>query len=157
MSNELISDFELYKLLLEDKKHQESVRDTINYYYIILLSSILAVAPFVDKVPIVAPILGEAQAMQIFLILLSLIGFILSVIWSQNIKRIAFYTKALDQFISELEEKYDKPYLTRIWHDLEKHNAPGRITKHQVIMPNTFKSIFLLTIIYSLYYLLLKS
>ncbi|ASX28347.1 hypothetical protein BA173_06095 [Rickettsia sp. MEAM1 (Bemisia tabaci)] len=49
---------------------------------------------------------------------------------------------------TNLEQKYNKPFITNIVRDLERSKTPRRITKHQLVIPYTFISIFSLIIIY---------
>lgn len=150
MSSNLVSHEKLYELLMEDKKHQENKRDEINNYYITLLSSILAATPFIDKATTVLPDVEEGHLIRLFLTLISLIGFMLSFIWSSSIKRIVIYNEILDLKISKFENTHNIDFLTNIANEMKDKHAPAKITKYQLSIPYIFKMIFISTITYSL-------
>ncbi|MGI4775631.1 MAG: RipA family octameric membrane protein [Janthinobacterium lividum] len=156
MENLQIPETKLYELALGDKKHQESIRDKINDYYISLFAAIIAVTPFIDKVTVIAPDAYEGHLMRLSLTILSLVGLALAVTWSKNLKRTLIYLETLDKMIKDLEKKYKFSYITHIDEQLEKKKSPGRITKYQLVMPYTFIAIFVGTIVYSLSWLMIK-
>lgn len=156
MNEALITDDKLYELSLENKKHQENKRDEINNYYITLLSSMIAVIPFIDKATAIIPGISQGSSARLFLTVLSLIGLILSTTWLLSIKRILIYSEILDTKIFALEKKYKIDYLTDISQKLEQKHAPGRVTKYQLIIPHTFRIVFVAIIMYSLSWLAIK-
>ena len=49
MTTELIGDNTLYELPLQDKQHKDDRRDSINSYYIVLLTGIIVILPFIRE------------------------------------------------------------------------------------------------------------
>lgn len=156
MTQSLIADDKLYELSLENKKHQENKRDEINNYYITLLSSMIAVIPFIDKVTTIIPGISQGSSARLFLTVLSFIGLILSTTWLLSIKRILMYSEILDAKIFALEKKYEIDYLNYISQQLGQKNAPSRVTKYQLVIPHIFRVVFVAIIIYSLSWLAIE-
>ena len=154
MASKLIPDDKLYQLNLEDKKHQETRRDEVNNFYITMLSGLIAAIPFVDKATAIVPGVNEGSAVRIFVTILSLIGLALSTTWAASVRRVLIYTEILDQKIFILENKYEIDNLADITKRLEIRNASGRITRYQLLIPNIFRTIFAVVIIYSLLWII---
>lgn len=156
MASKLIPDDKLYQLNLEDKKHQETRRDEVNNFYITMLSGLIAAIPFIDKATAIVPGVSEGSAIRIFVTMLSLIGIglTLATTWAASVRRVLIYTEILDQKIFILENKYEIDNLADITKRLEIRNAPGRITRYQLLIPNIFRAIFAIIIIYSLLWII---
>jgi hypothetical protein len=146
----------LYELALDEKKHHEQRRDEINGCYISLFAAIIAVTPFINNIVDAVPGKYEGIVIRASLTILSLIGLVLAIIWSANLKRILFIIQYLDEVVSDLEKKYDIKFKIDLFNQLDKKGAPDRITKYQIMMPRMFIIIFSSIIIYSLTWLIAK-
>lgn len=156
MTEKIISEEKLYELALDEKKHHEQRRDEINGGYISLFAAIIAITPFINNIVDAVPGRYEGMVVRVSLTILSLIGLILAIIWSANLKRILFIIQYLDEVVADLEKKYDIKFKIDLFNQLDKKGAPDRITKYQIMMPRMFIIIFSTIIIYSLTWLIAK-
>lgn len=147
--SDFITDTELYEIAVGNKQHAEDRRDEINNYYISLFAALIASMPFVEKITVNVAECSTNYVTKLSLAILALIGLILAITWCLNLKHTLFYLQSLDKIIIDLEQKYNKPFITSIIKDLEHNKAPRRVTKYQLIIPYTFTAIFSLIIIYS--------
>lgn len=131
----MISQEKLYELMLDHKHEQEEKTDKINNYFVTLLSNLIAVTPFIDKATALLPGATEGVITRLFLTIISLIGLILSIIWSANIKRLLLYISTLDEKVIHIENINDIDFITYISNRLVLKNSPDRITKYQLIVP----------------------
>lgn len=154
MNQQFISEEKIYELALAEKKHHEERRDEINGHYISLFAAIIAVTPFINNIVDAVPGRYEGIVMRVSLIILSLIGVVLATIWSANLKRILLIIKYLDKIITDLEKEHNILFKTELLAQLDKEDAPDRITKYQLIMPRMFIGIFSCIVIYSLGWIL---
>ena len=150
ITDQLLSEKELYRIAIDNKQHHETRRDQINTYYISLFAGIIAIVPFIEQIAKVAPHGYEGYAVRCSFTALSIIGLLLSLVWELNLKRTLFYLESLDKIIMKLEAKYEQPFVTQISIDLSNKNSPDRITKYQLIIPYAFMVIFLIASVYSL-------
>lgn len=150
MTQQFISEEKIYELALAEKKHHEERRDDINGHYISLFAAIIAVTPFINNLVDAVPGKYEGIVIRISLTILSLIGAVLAIIWSANLKRILLIVKYLDKIIIDLEKKHNMLFKTELLNQLKHEDAPDRITSYQLIMPRMFICIFISIIIYSL-------
>lgn len=147
--SDFITDTKLYEIAIANKQHVEDRRDEINNYYISLFAALVASMPFIEKITTNVAECNTNYITKLSLIILALIGLILAITWVSNLKHTVSYLKSLDKIIIDLEQKYNKPFITNIIRDLERSKTPRRVTKHQLVIPYTFISIFSLIIIYS--------
>jgi len=156
MTSKIVSEEKIYTLALEEKKHHEQRRDDINGHYISLFAAIIAVTPFINNLVDAVPGRYEGLVIRMSLTVLSLIGLVLSIIWSANLKRVLFHIEYLDKVVIDLEKKYDISFKVDLFNQLDKKGAPDRITKYQLIMPRMFIIIFSSIIIYSITWVFIK-
>ena len=155
MQKELITNDKLYELLIQDKNHKEGRRDQINSYYITLFTAIIGGLPFIEQLTKGINSVDKAYIVRISLSILALIALVLSLTWASTLKRILLHLEILDERIQKVEDSYNLSYLTYINQQLTLKNAPGRVTKYQLVLPYTFAIIFATAIIYSLLWLLM--
>jgi hypothetical protein len=153
---ETLPDIKLYELSLQDKQHQEDRRDNINSYYISLFSAIVAVIPFIGEISRTSIEQHKYYLVKCSLVALCLIGFVLATTWLLNLKRILSYLRAADKFLALLEKRHDISFITYIAQELNRENAPDRVTKYQLVLPYTFMLGFFFGILYFLFIPMLK-
>jgi hypothetical protein len=153
---ERLPDIKLYELSLQDKQHQEDRRDNINSYYISLFSAIVAVIPFIGEISRTSIEQHKYYLVKCSLVALCLIGFVLATTWLLNLKRILSYLRAADKFLALLEKRHDIGFITYIAQELNRENAPDRVTKYQLVLPYTFMLGFFFGILYFLFIPMLK-
>jgi hypothetical protein len=156
MANKIIDEEKIYELALEEKRHHEQRRDEINGHYISLFAAIIAVAPFINNIVEAVPGSYEGLVVRASLTILSSIGLLLAIIWLANLKRILFLIEYLDKVTLDLEKKNDIKFKIDLFNELDKKGSPDRITKYQLMMPRMFITIFSITIIYSLSWIIVK-
>ena len=153
---EPLPDIKLYELSLQNKQHQEDRRDNINSYYISLFSAIVAVIPFIGEISRTSIEQHKYYLVKCSLVALCLIGFVLATTWLLNLKRILSYLRAADKFLALLEKRHDIGFITYIAQELNRENAPDRVTKYQLVLPYTFMLGFFFGILYFLFIPMLK-
>lgn len=146
----IIDDSKLYELLLEDKKHTEDKRDSINSYYIILLTGIIGILPLISDIAnSINTTKDNTYIMKLASIVIEALGFALSIIWTLSLKRILFYLETLDELIENIEKKYNIIYTTYIKQKSQATQSPSRVTKYQQKLPYIFTLVFFICFIYS--------
>jgi hypothetical protein len=153
MSKSLIDDSKLYELFLKDKQHKEDMRDQINAYYISLLTAVVGLVPFIDRIYHEADAIEKGHVVRLFLIAISLVGLVLACTWRLNIRRILCYLEFVDEQIEILEIRNNIHFISYIKSQKTVNKWPNRVTKYQLILPLTFIVIFIITILYSLTWL----
>src|SRR5690349_2850964 len=109
----LMPDSKLYELALSEKKHREDRRDDINNYYTSLFAAIIAAIPFIEKVT--GAIIDQHHSsylVKLSLTALSSIGLILAITWALSLTYTLAYLKSLERLITNIEMKYNQPFLT---------------------------------------------
>lgn len=143
---EKISDKQLYAWILDSKHHEEKQRDEINKYYISLFTSILAVAPLIER------FLSSNNLENINLLsalsVLSFIGLSISISWLRSLKRMYNYIEAYEYLLIKIEEKHHKEFIRYVSRRLSNINSPDHITKHLMYMPLTFSLVFAAILFY---------
>ncbi len=155
MAEELITQSQLYTILIEDKRHKEDRRDQINNYYITLLVGIIGAIPIIERLSQEVLASNKGYIIRILLSILAAIGLAIALTWSYNLRRILFYLQILEQLIEKIEKSSGIYYITYITQQSELQNVPGRVTKYQLALPSIFIIIFLFTILYSLAWVLM--
>jgi hypothetical protein len=149
MKGEKLFDSKMYELVLADRQFSGVRRDELNKYYTSMFATILSVVPFVDKITKAVSDARSAQHTRLSFILLSLVGFILSISWMQTLKRLYYYIEATEKLLMSLEKEHGASFTTYIATYLSKSDAPDRITKQSMWVPYAFSVIFLVILTYT--------
>lgn len=137
-----ISDEKLYEIAMNAKFVTEERRDDINKFYISLFSGIISIMPFIPKV-IDKANLPFNFTISIFLLFIAVIGTALSISWILMLKRINYYLKGIENYVTALEKKNKQGFMIEMTKYLEQKHSPGRVTKQQMIIPSIFTIIFI--------------
>lgn len=153
----IIDDGKLYMLFLEDKKHTEDKRDSINSYYIVLFTGIIGILLLIsDMVKSMNTINDKIYIVKLAYTIIEVLGLVLSVIWTLSLKRILFYLETLDELIENLEEKYNIIYTTYIKQRSQSKQSPSRVTKYQQMLPYIFTIVFFINFVYSVWVIVIS-
>jgi len=139
----------LYEIVLNYKSQMETRRDEMNKYYTSLFAALISFMPFIDNITGHVNTTSKGYNIRYILMLLSILGFILSISWRQSLSRIYNYLKGSDELLSKIETDFQIGYISYMFTYLNKTNSPGQVTKHQMLVPDTFIAIFCIIFIYS--------
>lgn len=139
----------LYELVLNYKNGIEVRRDEINKYYTSLFTALISLIPFVDKFIGSEDNLTNSYNIRYVSILLSFLGIVLSISWKLVLQRILNYIKGAEQLLCQIEKNFEVGFFSYMFNYLDQIDSPARITKHQMLIPNTFIIIFIVILIYS--------
>lgn len=153
MTTELIGDNKLYELLLQDKKHKEDRRDSINSYYIVLLTGVIGILPFMRETIQASNVIDKGIITTLSSSIIEIVGFMLCIIWALSLKSILFYLEILEARIEKLEKAHNISYMTYIKQQSYLKHSPNTVIKYQVLLPYVFVGIFFSTFIYSVFQL----
>ena len=79
----------------------------------------------------------------------------LSISWKLVLQRILNYIKGTDVLLCQIEKNFELGYTTYILNYLNQTNSTDRVTKHQMLVPNTFIMIFAIILIYCIIWCIL--
>lgn len=154
MSNsDTLTDDKIYEHAVNIRKVTEERRDEINKYYITLFSAIISILPILSTVSEKFHV-SFWHIVNYSLILVSIIGLVLAISWINTLKDIADYLKGIEKFMSDLEQKHHKSFVTTTSRYLKKSEEPAttKITQQEMSVPYTFIVIFVVILICSSIY-----
>lgn len=145
----------IYELILKYKSETETRRDEINKYYTSLFAALISLMPFIDKIVGTEDLINKNYNIKYVLILLSCLGIVLSISWKLVLYRILTYIQGTDELLAQMEKTFEMGFISYMFNYLDQAGSPARVTKHQMLVPNTFIIIFTITLIYSIIWCLL--
>lgn len=137
----------MYEIILNYKSQMETRRDEINKYYISLFAALISFMPFIDKIIRVESI--KLHNIRYISILLSCLGFVLSISWKKALERIHSYIKGTEDLLMQIEKDFDTGFISHMFKYLHDTKSPARVTRYQMLVPDTFIAIFVIIFIYS--------
>jgi hypothetical protein len=147
-----------YEIILNNKNQIESRREEINKYYTSLFTALIALMPYIDKLTAANDCASKGNnGINYMLMLLSFLGIILSISWRLALGHMYYYIKGIEEFLAQIEKKSEIGFITYMFTYLTNTQAPKRVTKQQMLVPNTFMVIFSLVFINSLRVYLIAS
>jgi hypothetical protein len=144
----------LYEIILSYKSQMETRRDEINKYYTSLFAVIISFMPFIDKMTAASGNATKDHNISYILILLSFLGLILSRSWRLALSRIHQYIKGTEEILVQVEKNFEIGFITHMFKYLDSTNSPGRVTKQQMLIPDTFMVTFIIIFAYSIFNIL---
>lgn len=138
----------LYEIVLEYKGKIEERRDEINKYYTSLFAAFISVIPFIDKFAGSDNTLTKSDNIRYILIISSCLGIVLSISWKLVLHRILSYTKGTEELLCQIEKNFEIGFISYMFNYLSQTNSTVQVTKHQMLVPNTFIVIFAIILIY---------
>jgi hypothetical protein len=138
-----------YEIILNSKNQLEARRDEINKYYTSLFAALISLMPWIGKIIETNDKISKSYNISYTLILLSFLGIILSISWKLALSRMYYYIKGTEVFLTQMEKNFEMRFITHMFTYLANTHAPGRVTKQQMLVPNTFIAIFIIIFIYS--------
>jgi hypothetical protein len=139
---------EQYKTYVEMADRVSSRRTQIGQFYISLLSGLLVLLSLV---------VGSGSfgnMLNIIFVTVAVLGIVLCIIWSINIRSYKQLNKGKFKVIHEIEEQLPFPCYTREWEILEEGKKGGKylqLTRVEQYVPFALSVPFLLLLAYSLY------
>lgn len=143
----------LYEMVLRYKTDNEKSRNEINKYYTFLSAALVSVALLLDSMTSFE-IFATKNNIKYVLLIISFIGFILSISWQLTLKSILQDLRSIDLFLVKLEGNMGVTFITDIRRYLGNDgiDTTTQVTKHQMLVPSAFNIIFILIFLYSVIY-----
>lgn len=143
----------LYEMILRYKTDNEKSRDEVNKYYTSLFAALVSIAPLLDSMTSLE-IFANKNNIKYVLLLISFVGFILSISWQLTLKSILQDLQSVDLFLVKLERGMEMTFITDARNHSGDNDGSGTTqgTKYQMLVPSAFNIIFILIFLYSAIY-----
>lgn len=143
----------LYEMVLRYKTDNEKSRNGINKYHTFLSATLVSVALLLDSMTSLE-IFATKNNTKYVLLIISFIGFMVSISWQLTLQSILQDLRSIDLFLVKLEGNMKVTFITDMRRYLGNDgiDATTQVTKHQMLVPSAFNIIFILIFLYSVIY-----
>lgn len=129
---------EQYKLLIDYIKSTKSMRTSLNSTYLSISLAVVPVISFIYNFNI-----SELNK-YIFVCILSLIGFILCLMWSYNLRRMYRISQVLDAMVIEMETFMPVNLFSAEQEVLKATDSPVKTEKQEMYLPQLLSLCFII-------------
>jgi len=154
-NNQEISNSTIYGIGIEYIKHTKDKRDEINRFFISLFSAALSFLPFLSNITEKVNI-PYGYSINIVLIVFSVLGIALCISWIMMLRYTMLFLQTVENRMKEIERKCNIEFLIYISHFVEQTDSPDRVTKQEMYISYAFLGVFLVILLTSLAYAVLK-
>ena len=155
VTHQIIPDESVYNTGVEFIKHTKDKRDEVNKFFISMFSITLSVMPFLSTITEKVNI-PFGYTINIVAIIFSTLGIVLSILWILMLKHTMLLLHAAEGCLKQIELKNGFSFFNYISEFLERTSATGRVTRQEVYIAYAFLIIFLLILLVSTVYAILK-